>query len=50
MTCVKVVVVVSAESTGASVPGLKRPASDEETPFTKRRDFEEGTSPEGIVY
>ena len=50
VTCVKVVVVVSAESTGASVPGLKRPASVEETPSTKRRDIEEGTSPEGIVY
>ena len=34
----------------ASVFGCKWPPANEGTPSTKRRDAEEGTSPEGIVY
>ena len=44
------VVAFSAETAEVSVSVLKRPPADEGTPSVKRRDLEERTSPEGIIY
>ena len=42
-------VVFSAATAEASVSGLKRPPAVEGASSTKRKDFEEGTSPEGNI-